>query len=410
MKANKLSYLLSAILVAVSCEGPLSPNPDIQAMIDGGERIYAAKIDDVKALAGLNRVRITGLLKYGMDTESCTITWTPGNGRAVVPIERVEEEEAFDFYVNNLDEGTYDFVIVTTDSGGHQSIPTTVSGKAYGSRYLSTLKVRSVALCEPDGNTLSVTFAAESQGAVQTLFTYFDEKGTKQEMIVPKTTNTVVLPGWMPEGEYTVKTFYTPETDAIDEFSVYEKGSFPEKPVERQVVLVKKSGFKELILDSDIRLNAWAGALSKGWDGDKTSNNFAHSDNTSPKELPIWYTFDMGQECQLCKYVHYGNPTDSRIFDGGSLKSWEIYGRADKPETDTWDGWTLLASCESVKPSGQPNGQNTQEDKNRWFAGEEFAIPTKGMPTVRYIRIKVLDTWSHEGWILFSEFEFYKYE
>ena len=71
--------------------------------------------------------------------------------------------------------------------------------------------------------------------------------------------------------------------------------------------------------------------LWKGWDGDKTASNFAHSDNTNPKEFPFWYTFDLGQECQLCKYVHFGNPTANRIFDGGSLKSWEIYGRADKP-------------------------------------------------------------------------------
>lgn len=410
MKATRISYILFALILVISCESPLSPNKDIQEMVDSGEKIYAAKIDDVKVLAGLNRIKISGVLKYGMDTESCTVTWMPGNGRAVVPVERIEEEDQFSYYINNLDEGTYDFQITTTDRGGHESIPTSVSGKAYGKRYLSTLRTRSVAMCEPEGSSLTVTFAVESQDAIQTLFTYYDKDGSRCEVIVPKTTDEIVLTSWMPESEYMVQTFYSPEADAIDEFTVSEKGMFPEEPVTRQVVLVNKRGYKELILDSDIRLNAWAGALYKGWDGDKSATNFAHSDNTAMKELPFWYTFDLGQECQLCKYIHWGNPTENRIFDGGSLRKWEIYGRADKPEADTWDGWIKLASCESMKPSGQPNGQNTQEDRNRWFAGEEFEIPVKGVPTVRYIRIKVLDTWSGEGWILFSEFEFYKYE
>ncbi len=411
MKTIRILLLtLVSVVLAVSCDKQLTPDKDIQGKIDEGEKVYAAKMEDVRAQAGLNRIRISGVLKYGMDTKKCVITWKPGDGKAEVPVERKSEVESFEYFVDGLDEGTYDFVVTTYDKDDHASIPTSVSGKAYGSRYLSTLTVRSVLSCTPVSESLIVSFAAENANASQRTLTYLDADGESRTAVVPKTSNELTLFSWLPESEFVVNTYYMPEVDAVDEFVVSEKGAFPEKPVDKIVVMVEKSGFAELILDNDIHLDAWAGALWKGWDGNKTASNFAHSDNTSPKEFPFWYTFDMGQTCQLCKYVHYGNPTANRIYDGGSLKSWEIYGRADYPSDSSWDGWTKLVSCESFKPSGNPVGNNTQEDIDRWLAGEEFEIPTVGLPQVRYIRVKVLDTWSHEGWILFSEFEFYKYE
>ena len=78
-------------------------------------------------------------------------------------------------------------------------------------------------------------------------------------------------------GAYEVKTYYIPEVNAVDTFSVSSTGVFPEKIVE-----MDKSTFREIILDNDIRLNAWGGALWKAWDNAYENTNYAHSDNTNP--------------------------------------------------------------------------------------------------------------------------------
>ena len=368
------------------------------------ELVKCEQLYDVVAHGGHNRVQIAGVFKYGLSTTKCVVTWTPGDGRQEFPVERKVEEESFECIVADLAEGTYEFTVTTYDKDGNASDPTTVTGTSYGDAYASSLAVRPVASCAMDGDAVVIKFGAAPEGAVETKVAYTDADDAQKEAVVEG--DVLSIESWKSTGEYTVSTYYLPEEGAIDTFAATSTGKFPDKHVK----LVEKSGFAEIILDNDIALTAWAGALWKGWDGDKSAGNFAHSDNTNPKAFPFWYTFDMGQTCQLCKYVHFGNPTANRIFDGGSLKSWEIYGRADYPADSSWDGWTKLVSCESYKPSGSPVGTNTQEDVDRWLAGEEFEIPTEGLPQVRYIRVKVLDTWCHEGWMLFSEFEFYKYE
>ncbi|MCS2766081.1 DUF5000 domain-containing lipoprotein [Bacteroides thetaiotaomicron] len=72
------------------------------------------------------------------------------------------------------------------------------------------------------------------------------------------------------------------------------------------------------------------------------------------------------------------------------------------------DGLRLI-TCNSFKPSGKPVGENTDEDNSYIAKGEKFDFPS-GIPEVRYIRIKVLDSWSGQGYVQFSEFTFYKSE
>ena len=68
-----------------------------------------------------------------------------------------------------------------------------------------------------------------------------------------------------------------------------------------------------------------------------------------------------------------------------------------------------MLTCNSLKPSGKPVGENTEEDNVYISKGEKFEFPTD-IPEVRYIRIKVFDSWSGQGYIQFSEFTFYRSE
>jgi len=51
-----------------------------------------------------------------------------------------------------------------------------------------------------------------------------------------------------------------------------------------------------------------------------------------------------------------------------------------------------VADCESIKPSKLPGTEKNDADVAFAKAGEDFVMPA-GLPKVRYIRIKVLETW-----------------
>ncbi|HMG11207.1 MAG TPA: DUF5000 domain-containing lipoprotein, partial [Mucilaginibacter sp.] len=61
----------------------------------------------------------------------------------------------------------------------------------------------------------------------------------------------------------------------------------------------------------------------------------------------------------------------------------------------------------SVKPSGLPVGQNSQADADFAAAGEPFTFPT-GVPAVRYIRFKVLETWGEANYFHILELSMFK--
>jgi hypothetical protein len=62
--------------------------------------------------------------------------------------------------------------------------------------------------------------------------------------------------------------------------------------------------------------------------------------------------------------------------------------------------------CESIKPSGLPEGQLSDEDVALVAAGEEFTCPAEA-PASRYLRIKVLENWSNGDFFHIMEMAVY---
>lgn len=122
----KFELILIILMTAGACSGQLDT---IQEYLDAGETIYAAKMDSVDIRPGYNRVEVTGILKYGMDTEKCVIRWLPDNDSLVVPVQRIDPVDTFRVFIENLSEGTYQFEIVTYNKGGYRSIATTKGSK-----------------------------------------------------------------------------------------------------------------------------------------------------------------------------------------------------------------------------------------------------------------------------------------
>lgn len=169
-----------------------------------------------------------------------------------------------------------------------------------------------------------------------------------------------------------------------------------------------KGRFKQIILDNDVTIGgplAWNLGMELMWD-DRTSGDNICAHSIDFDSFPQWFTFDLGTTTKLSRYVYWCRQPNY-WYVGGNMKKWEIYGRPDKPAQDgSWEGWTLLRECESIKPSGLPVGQQTNEDIEHATKGEEFEFePT--LPAVRYIRIKGLETFDNSCRITINEVTFY---
>jgi hypothetical protein len=141
--------------------------------------------------------------------------------------------------------------------------------------------------------------------------------------------------------------------------------------------------------------NYTGGAPERAFDDDVSNGRYAHT--PYPVAFPHYYALDLGVSVKLSRFVFWQRPGDEVLYQHGAPKRYNIYGRADDPGSgnsgDILEGWTLLMTCESIKPSGLPLGQNSAEDVEYAAKGEEFSFP-RTIDVVRYVRFEMLESWS----------------
>ena len=170
--------------------------------------------------------------------------------------------------------------------------------------------------------------------------------------------------------------------------------------------LLDKSKFEQFVLNTDATAGfGWV--MPRMWDNSIDEPNGFHT--VSPVEFPHHFTFDLGGTYKLSRYTMWQRgliQSTSFLYGHGNPRRWEIWGATDPPSDGSWDGWTKLVECESIKPSGSPIGTVTNEDREYAMRGHEFMIPLDA-PPVRYIRIKVLNTWGGAAYSHVMELSFW---
>jgi hypothetical protein len=129
---------------------------------------------------------------------------------------------------------------------------------------------------------------------------------------------------------------------------------------------------------------------------------------SSPGGSGVWphsVTIDLGAVVQMSR-LRVFQRQGTYIFSEGNPRKFEVWGAEQLDGSGNWNSWTKLMDCTSVKPSGLPMGQNTDEDVSRANNGEDFICPVTA-PKVRYIRIKVTQTWSGGDNFQISELQFF---
>jgi hypothetical protein len=175
-----------------------------------------------------------------------------------------------------------------------------------------------------------------------------------------------------------------------------------------------KTLFRAMRLEGDSDTNAYDSAMEYIWDGrivsdDNNTDNpkrvGMHTGSGSSSE-PKFFTFDMGVEAKLSRFTLWQIQDDRHSFNDKSPREYEVWGRADEPTDGSWDGWTLLLSMESIKPSGLSLGSLTEYDRNAILAGDQADFSME-LGKMRYIRIKCLRSWTGDYNMCFTELSFW---
>lgn len=130
--------------------------------------------------------------------------------------------------------------------------------------------------------------------------------------------------------------------------------------------------------------------LTRLWD-----NNLSNGFHTvERRDQPIWIPIDLDQtgasKFVLSRYKIWQRVGTSYNFNHGNPHKWEIWGTNTPTNVNSW---VLLDARTMIKPSGLPVGVNTNEDIQVVTNGQEYEFPP-GVPPVRYIAWKHIDSWS----------------
>ncbi len=155
--------------------------------------------------------------------------------------------------------------------------------------------------------------------------------------------------------------------------------------------------FKALLLSGD-EPDAWGWTLPNAFDGNLGTG--FHTANNSGR-WPQTISFDLNLTGKISRIKIWQRQEDWE-FRHGNLKRFEIWGTNDGEHMNDWSVWTKMMECESIKPSGLPLGQLSDEDRAAVAAGEEFTC-SPDFPAVRYLRLKAIETWSGGDFFHFME-------
>jgi hypothetical protein len=115
-----------------------------QQYIEGGEKIYAPKVDSLVFRNGKGRAQVWFWLLESPNVRSVDIFWNSYTDSLIVPVTPSTGLDSMEVYVPLAEERSYTLYIRTTDIFGNHSLSETGSATSYGAIYESTLANRGV--------------------------------------------------------------------------------------------------------------------------------------------------------------------------------------------------------------------------------------------------------------------------
>lgn len=207
-----ISSLIVACALLFSCDKMMDVH---KPFIEGGEKVYALKLDNVNFYAGHNQVYFKFYMANTTNIKTVDIYWDndsliipmPAHGSSIVTVPATEEK-------------SYSFQVRTTDIFGNHSLWSTGFANSYGDYFQASLVERSVKSFEVIDNTdAEITWFPPASNLVRSEVRYTDEGGEERILNVPADQNVSLCPG-LNTNQFEMRSFFLPEPDARDTFSI----------------------------------------------------------------------------------------------------------------------------------------------------------------------------------------------
>jgi len=376
---------------------------DYEKYMPTGEIKYTGKVDSTVVHSGNGRVKLTMMMGSDPTRTKIRMYWNNRADSSEMSFQPTAKMDTINMFVNNLAQGSYIFNIYSYDDHGNSSVMSQASGIVYDGSYNSRLSNRVLNLnLSDDGQKVVLNWSVANAGEIGIGIIYTDNAGVVHKTIVPKEESVTQIQDYKPGSILSYKSLYLPDPAAIDTFSInYSIVTLP--LFERKL---DKALFREMALPTDVG-TGFGWLMPRLWN-DQISpadpNSFATNGGAGVNR---WFTFDLGVTTTLSQYRVW--QTQDRIYTDQNALTWEIWGSDNPPADGSFTNWTKLMDCQSIKPSGLPLGNNSQEDIDFAKAGQNFIFPV-GLQPVRYIRIKVLSTYRDQSFMTFGEISFWTHD
>lgn len=411
MKKNKwICYLLLGACVA--CLSNCRWQDDTyEIFLKDGEIIYVTKADALRAFSGKNRAKLSWVIGADPDVVGAKVYWNDGRDSVDVMIDRTFSIDTVKILVDNLDEGSYTFDVYTYDAIGNRSIKSDVFAQVYGDNYIASLFNRAVRNIAYDGSKLRLFWYGADNEAVGTEVTYTDVSEVQRKITLSPGDSVSVLADYKPNSPFEYITYYKPDSTAIDTFSTNASTVEVQMQYHENTEL-NKSLFSAVYLPGDAPI--WVTSSSEGndlsnlWNGiyiGRQASSRAWYRTADGTGMPQHFQFDLGITARLNSFTFWQRGVfdhESLVYANANPHLFEVWGSNAPAEDGSYDGWVKLLDCVSYKPSGTPVGERTAEDLAYAQAGETFQI-SADMPSVRYIRLRILETWGNTTAVFLSE-------
>ncbi|MFD2920322.1 DUF5000 domain-containing lipoprotein [Terrimonas rubra] len=305
----------------------------------------------------------------------------------------VKREVKSSYYNNSLlvdgfgNTNEYSIKLYVVTRSEIQSAPVTVTVKPLVPPVVATFNSLTVA---EDFGGLIINYLNDAKAdlAIHTLAA--DSTGAMVEANTNYTT--------LPSGRYTIRGF----DSTSRKFSFFVKDRFGNisdtltatyKPLYEK--LLDKSLFRTVLLPTDVK-DDWGLPMQNMWNNGYT--DFWDMFHTQTQSFPMWFTFDLGITVKLSRMALWQrqSPAADWAYNANNPKKFEVWGSTSPDVDGGWNNWIKLTDHEVVKPSGLPLGQVSADDIAAAAKGEEIPIPLS-MPQVRYIRFRILETFTNSA-------------
>ncbi|MDR1336752.1 MAG: hypothetical protein LBK22_07985 [Tannerella sp.] len=409
------------ILACASC----SEKPDLDDYTRGEMLRYAGKANDPVYFAGHDRLALQFVL--GPDPNLCraVIYWNLRADSMTIDFNRAElPSDTIVRCIENLPENTWSFEIFTFDVYGNRSVPTYLTARTYGVRYMSGLYNREVRdfTYSLDTKDFVITWGEHLLKSLCVEVEYTDGNQAKHTLFVDSATGVTALANVDARLPVAYRTLYKPEPEAIDSFSIGFDTICDANTLDAEVVkpyaLHTLTGF-----DSEVRFQP-AGVTDALWNRktgrsatpyayavlNSETGGWAYTGPDGTTE-PTWITIDIGSRLKIRRFrLNHFYP-----YLSFCLKRWEFYaytGAGVPSAAEGWDNWVKVGEYDNSNDPGIAfNDFKTVNSAMNaaYVAGETLTFSRDNAPEAQYFRVKGLENWVGAYQFSLSEITFYRF-